>query len=99
MIAKARIALVASTAQQIRSRKARQQRRRTLISFSDVLAFFFLRNFAPPFSVEQVGMEALACFPTNENLFALLPIVRSVFESQMANDTAALQIDDSHRRL
>jgi hypothetical protein len=40
----------------------------------------------PPFSVEQVGMEAPACFPTNENVFALLRVTRIIFESQMAND-------------
>ena len=54
---------------------------------SDALPFFF-RNFAPPFSVEQVGMEAPACFPTNENIFALLRVARIIFESQMANDAA-----------
>ena len=46
----------------------------------------FFQNFAPPFSVEQVGMEAPACFPTNENVFALLRVARIIFESQMAND-------------
>jgi hypothetical protein len=40
------------------------------------------------FSVEQVGMEAPACFPTNENVFALLRVARIIFESQMANDAA-----------
>jgi hypothetical protein len=54
---------------------------------SDALPFFF-PNFAPPFSVEQVAMEAPACFPTNENVFALLRIARIIFESQMANDAA-----------
>jgi hypothetical protein len=54
---------------------------------SDALPFFF-PNFAPPFSVEQVGMEAPACFPTNENVFALLRVARIIFESQMANDAA-----------
>ena len=54
---------------------------------SDVLPFFF-PNFAPPFSVEQVGMEAPACFPTNENVFALLHVARIIFESKMANDGA-----------
>jgi hypothetical protein len=54
---------------------------------SHALPFFF-RNFAPPFSVEQVGMEAPACFPTNENVFALLRVARIIFESQMANDAA-----------
>ena len=39
-------------------------------------------------SVEQVGMEAPACFPTNENVFALLRVARIIFESQMANDAA-----------
>src|SRR5262245_56097413 len=39
---------------------------------SDALPFLFFRNFVPPFSVEQIGMEAPACFPTNENVFALL---------------------------
>jgi hypothetical protein len=53
----------------------------------DTLPFFF-PNFAPPFSVEQVGMEAPACFPTNENVFALLRVARIIFESQMANDAA-----------
>ena len=48
----------------------------------------FFRNFAPPFSVEQVGMEAPACFPTNENVFALLRVARIIFESQVANDAA-----------
>jgi hypothetical protein len=48
----------------------------------------FFRNFAPSFSVEQVGMEAAACFPTNENVFALLRVARIIFESQMANDAA-----------
>jgi hypothetical protein len=52
---------------------------------SNALPFFF-RNFAPPFSVEQVGMEAPACFPTNENVFALLRVARIICESQMAND-------------
>ena len=37
-------------------------------------------------SVEQVGMEAPACFPTSENVFALLRVTRIIFESQMAND-------------
>jgi hypothetical protein len=50
--------------------------------------FSCFRNFAPPFSVEQVGMEAPACFPTNENAFALLRVARIIFESQMANDAA-----------
>jgi hypothetical protein len=54
---------------------------------SDALPFFF-PNFAPPFSVEQVGMGAPACFPTNENVFALLRVARIIFESQMANDAA-----------
>ena len=54
---------------------------------SDALQFFF-RNFAPPFSVEQVGMEAPASFPTNENIFALLRVARIIFESQRANNTA-----------
>jgi hypothetical protein len=54
---------------------------------SDALPFFF-PNFAPPFSVEQVGMEAPACFPTKENVFALLRVARIIFESQMANDSA-----------
>jgi hypothetical protein len=54
---------------------------------SDALPFFF-PNFAPPFSVEQVGMEAPASFPTNENVFALLRVARIIFESQMANDAA-----------
>jgi hypothetical protein len=54
---------------------------------SDALPFLF-PNFAPPFSVEQVGMEVLACFPTNENVFALLRVARIIFESQMANDSA-----------
>ena len=31
-------------------------------------------------------MEAPACFPTNENVFALLRVARIIFESQMAND-------------
>ena len=65
----------------------------TAAPYSDLIlrgaGILFFRNFAPSFSVEQVGMEALACFPPNENLFALLPFVRIVFESQMANDTAA----------
>jgi hypothetical protein len=55
---------------------------------SDSLPFFFFRNFAPPFSVEQVGMEAPACFRTNENVFALLRVARIICESQMANDAA-----------
>jgi len=59
----------------------------------------FCRNVAPPFSVEQVGMEAPACFPTNENVFALLRVARIIFESQMANDAAPQEIDDLHRRL
>ena len=55
---------------------------------SDALPFFF-PTFAPPFSVEQVGMEAPACFPpTNENVFALIRVARIIFESQMANDAA-----------
>jgi hypothetical protein len=33
-------------------------------------------------------MEAPACFPTNENAFALLRVARIIFESQMANDAA-----------
>jgi hypothetical protein len=49
----------------------------------------FFRNFAPPFAVEQVGMEAPACFPPKENVFALLRIARIIFESQMADDAAA----------
>jgi hypothetical protein len=64
---------------------------RTLaVSVSALLHFDFdvFRNFAPPFSVEQVGMEAPACFPTNENVFALLRVARIIFESQMANDAA-----------
>jgi hypothetical protein len=62
---------------------------RGAILISDALPFFF-PNFAPPFSVEQVGMEAPACFPpTNENVFALLRVARIIFESQMANDAAA----------
>jgi hypothetical protein len=54
---------------------------------SDALPFFFpeLRSAV---SVEQVGMEAPACFPTNENVFALLRVARIIFESQMANDAA-----------
>ena len=51
-------------------------------------AAILFRNFAPPFSVEQVGREAPACFPTNENVFALLRVARIIFESQMANDGA-----------
>ena len=54
---------------------------------SDALPFFF-PNFAPPFSVEQVGMEAPACFLTNENVLALLRVARIIYESQMANDAA-----------
>jgi hypothetical protein len=60
------------------------------VSVSALLHFDFdvFRNFAPPFSVEQVVMEAPACFPTNENVFALLRVARIIFESQMANDAA-----------
>ena len=60
------------------------------VSVSALFHFDFdvFRNFAPPFSVEQVGMEAPACFPTNENVFALLRVARIIFESQMANDGA-----------
>jgi hypothetical protein len=54
---------------------------------SDLLHSFF-RNFALPFSVEQVGLEAPACFSTNKNVFALLRVARIIFESQMANDAA-----------
>jgi hypothetical protein len=68
---------------EVRSRK--HHRRVNLIS--DAPPFFF-PNFAPPFSVEQVGMEAPACFPTNENVFALLRVARIIFESKMANDGA-----------
>jgi hypothetical protein len=52
-----------SFAEVIRSRK--DQRGVDLIS--DLLHSFF-RNFAPPFSVEQVGIEAPACFSTNKTL-------------------------------
>jgi hypothetical protein len=61
--------------------------RRGFDLISDALPFFF-PNFAPPFAVEHVEMEAPACFPIKENVFALLRVARIIFESQMANDSA-----------
>ena len=54
---------------------------------SDALPLFFSK---PPSAVfrRQVGMEAPACFPTHENVFATLRVARIIFESQMANDAA-----------
>jgi hypothetical protein len=54
---------------------------------SDVLPFFSPELRSAVFH-RQVGMEALACFPTNENVFSLLRVARIIFESQMANDAA-----------
>ena len=60
---------------------------RGVILISHALPFLFpeLRS---AFSVEQVGMEAPACFPTNEKVFALLRVARIICESQVANDAA-----------
>jgi hypothetical protein len=54
---------------------------------SDTLPFFSPELRSAVFH-RQVGMEALACFPTNENVFSLLCVARIIFESQMANDAA-----------
>jgi hypothetical protein len=39
------------------------------------------------------------CFQNDESLFALLNVARIVFESQMANDATAYNIEDFHARL
>jgi hypothetical protein len=52
--------------------------------------YSLFRNFAPPFALEQVGMEATACFPTNENVFTLLRVAKIVFDYRMTNDPAPI---------
>jgi hypothetical protein len=46
----------------------------------------------------SIGISA-RCFQNDEGLFALLHVARIVFESQMANDATAYDIEDFHARL
>ncbi len=54
---------------------------------SDALPFFFPELRSAVFR-RTSWKEAPTCFPTNENVFALLRVARIIFESQMANDAA-----------
>jgi len=85
-VARARTCNEMTSSQHIYEVRPRKDKRGVDL-ISDALPFFF-RNFASPFSVEQVGMEAPASFSTNENVFALLRVARIIFENQMANDMA-----------
>ena len=53
------------------------------------------QEIAGPASIDISGR----CFQNDKGLFALLHVARIVFESQMANDATAYNIEDFHARL
>jgi hypothetical protein len=57
--------------------------------------YSLFRNFAPPFALEQVGMEATACFPTNENVFIPLRVAKIVFDYSTKTFSDASSSPDS----
>jgi hypothetical protein len=56
--------------------------------------YSLFRNFAPPFALEQVGMESTACFPTNENVFTPLRAAKIVFDLPDDKRSGPYFIDD-----